>query len=237
MTTDDSETEPGLPWRPDAVEQAMRLEARGNSSLRPLLLSLYKWHRSRPLVQLLCRRIEGSLMFSQSWRLILSRYHGVEIGSYSYGDLLRPGALPSGTTVGRYCSVGKDLIVRRRDHPLNRMIMHPAFYNHRVGLLEYDTIPDNRDNPLVIGHDVWIGDRVIVLSGCRKIGNGAVLAAGSVVTRDVPAYAVVAGVPARQIRFRFDEERIAEIEASAWWERSLPDLVASSMTIDTRIRA
>lgn len=226
MTTDDSETEPGLPWRSDAVERAMRLEAKGNSPLQPLLMRLYKWHRARPFVQRLCQRIEGSLMFSQSWRHILSRYHGVEIGSYSYGDILRPGVLPAGTTVGRYCSVGKDLIVRRRDHPVEQMIMHPAFYNHRLGLLTHDTIPDNRDNPLSIGHDVWIGDRVLILSGCKSIGNGAVLAAGCVITRDVPAYAVVGGVPARMIRMRFDEERIARIEADAWWRYSLSALVS-----------
>ncbi|WP_417462997.1 CatB-related O-acetyltransferase [Kordiimonas sp.] len=115
--------------------------------------------------------------------------------------------------------------MRRRDHPIEHMIMHPAFYNHRIGFLEYDTIQNIRDNPLMIGHDVWIGDRVIILSGCKSIGNGAVLAAGSVVTHDVPAYAVMAGVSARKIRMRFDDERISEIEASAWWERSLPDLL------------
>ena len=166
----------------------------------------------------------------------MREYHGVDVGAYSYGDILRPGVFPPGTTVGRYCSVGTDLIVRRRNHPVDRMIMHPAFYNHRIGLLAHDTIPDNRDNPLVIGHDVWIGGRAIILSGCKRIGNGAVLAAGSVVTRDVPAYAIMGGVPARMIRMRFDEERIAEIEASAWWEHSLPDLVANSLSCGSTIQ-
>jgi acetyltransferase-like isoleucine patch superfamily enzyme len=229
MTADNANTEPSMPWRSDAIERARHLENRGNNALCPLLLRLYKWRRARPLVLRLCQWIEGKLMFSKSWRHILSHYHGIEIGAYSYGDVLRPGVLPAGTIVGRYCSVGKDLIVRRRDHPVERRIMHPAFYNHRIGLLTHDTIPGNRDNPLMIGHDVWIGDRVLILSGCKTIGNGAVIAAGCVVTRDVSAYAVMGGVPARMIRMRFNEEQIAEIEASAWWERSLPDLVAASL--------
>lgn len=216
-----------LPWRSDAVERAVNLEAKGKSSLRPLLLHLYKWRRARPLVRRLCQRIEGELMFSQSWRCILSHYHKVEIGAYSYGDILRPYVLPPGTTVGRYCSVGKDLIVRRRDHPVERMIMHPAFYNHKIGLLKHDIIPTNIENPLSIGNDVWIGDRVIILSGCKTIGNGAVLAAGSVVTRDVPAYAVVGGVPARQIRMRFSSSHIERIEISAWWDKSLFELITA----------
>lgn len=212
-------------WKSDAFERALHLDTASHSSLSPLFSHLYKWRWMRPFVQHLCLHIEGGLMFSQSWRRILSRYHEVEIGAYSYGDILQPRRLPPGTRVGRYCSVGKDLIVRRRDHPIEHMIMHPAFYNHRIGFLEYDTIQNIRDNPLMIGHDVWIGDRVIILSGCKSIGNGAVLAAGSVVTHDVPAYAVMAGVSARKIRMRFDDERISEIEASAWWERSLPDLL------------
>lgn len=111
------------------------------------------------------------------------------------------------------------------DHPLGRPVLHPFFYNHRLGLLLHDTIPDNRDNPLTIGADVWIGDRVTILAGCRSIGNGAVIAAGAVVTRDVAPYTVVAGVPARPLRQRFDAARIAEIEASRWWERDPASLI------------
>lgn len=164
-------------------------------------------------------------MFSATLRAVLRDLHGVEIGQYSYGDILRPGVLPPGTRVGAWCSVGSDLIVRRRDHPVERTVMHPFFYNSRLGFVVRDTIPAEADNPLVIGNDVWIGDRVTILGGCRIVGNGAVLAAGAVVTRDVAPYSVVGGVPARLIRMRFDPERIAVIEASHWWERSLGDLI------------
>lgn len=116
--------------------------------------------------------------------------------------------------------------VRRRDHPVGRPFLHPFFYNSALGLLDRDTIPAEADNPLTIGHDVWIGDRVTILGGCRVIGNGAVLAAGAVVTRDVAPYTIVAGVPARPLRTRFDEARIAEIEATRWWERDIASLIA-----------
>lgn len=164
-------------------------------------------------------------MYSATWRQILHDFHGVQIGRYSYGDILKPGLLPPGTIVGHYCSVGMQLIVRRRNHPLERPFLHPFFFNSRLGLLQQDTIHADHDNPLSIGHDVWIADRVTILPGCKTIGNGAVIAAGAVVTRDVPAYAVVAGTPARQIRMRFGPDRIAELEASSWWTHSIADLI------------
>lgn len=164
-------------------------------------------------------------MFSTTLREVLSRSQDVRIGRYSYGDILNPGVLPPGTRVGAWCSVGSGLIVRRRDHPVDRAILHPFFYNSSLGFLARDTIPAEADNPLTIGNDVWIGDRVTILGGCRQIGNGAVLAAGAVVTHDVAPYSVVGGVPARQIRMRFTPDKIAEIEASCWWERSLAEMI------------
>lgn len=222
-------TAPPTPWLADAAFRAKSIDDAGKSRVGPTLIRLYRWHRLRSLVIRLCQRLEGHLMFSQTMRDILLRYHEVEVGAYSYGDVLRPNVLPPGTRVGRYCSVGKELIVRRRDHPLDRMSTHPAFYDRRIGLLKVDTIPSNLENPLTIGNDVWIGDRVLILSGCKSIGNGAVLAAGSVVTRDVPAYAVVGGVPARLIRMRFDQDHIAKLEESNWWEKSLSEIIENAV--------
>ena len=173
----------------------------------------------------LCQRLEGGPFFSQTLRLLLRDRHGVEIGHYSYGSILKPGVLPPGSRVGAYCSVGSGLIVRRRDHPTDRPVMHPFFYNHLLGIVERDTIPVDQANPLEIGNDVWIGDRVTILGACHKIGNGAVLAAGAVVTRDVAPYSIVGGVPAKHMRMRFSPDRIARLEESQWWTKSLPDLI------------
>jgi len=165
-------------------------------------------------------------MTSATLRQILQDHHHVEVGQYSYGPILTPGILPAGTKVGRYCSVGSALIVRRRDHPIERPFLHPYFYNSILGLLTEDSIGLDSENPLEIGNDVWIGDRVTILSGCKHIGNGAVLAAGAIVTKDVPPYALMGGIPAKVIRPRFDANQIALLEESRWWERDIVDLIA-----------
>jgi hypothetical protein len=89
-----------------------------------------------------------------------------------------------------------------------------------------------REHQVVLGHDVWIGHGAVVLPGVT-VGTGAVVGAGAVATRDVPPFAVAVGVPARILRFRFDDRRIARLLALAWWEwpheqlaRALPDFRA-----------
>lgn len=212
-------------FHPEAAARAQTAERRGLSLLAPLLLQLYRLRRLRGLVRRVCWRLEAGRFFSVTWRRILHETHGVSVGRYSYGAILMPGVLPPGSSVGNYCSVGQHLLVHRIDHPLDRPSLHPFFYNAVLGMLERDTIPDVTDNPLTIGHDVWIGDRVTILAGCRRIGNGAVLAAGAVVTHDVPPYTIVAGVPARTLRQRLDPARIQQLEESGWWERSLAELI------------
>ena len=212
-------------WRSDAVARANLAAAQSHSRFGAVIHHLYRYRRLRTLCARLCARLEGEAMMSVTWRRILHDYHGAQVGRYTYGDILRAGALPPGSVVGAYCSTGSALIIRRRNHPLERPFLHPFFYNATVGLLIKDTIPADRDNPLTIGNDVWIGDRVTILAGCRHIGNGAVLAAGAVVTADVPAYTIVGGVPARLIKMRFDAARVAEIEASRWWEIEIATLI------------
>jgi hypothetical protein len=95
--------------------------------------------------------------------------------------------------------------------------MHPFFYNSQLGWLPVDTIPSTT---LEIGHDAWLGERAIITPRCSRIGIGAVVAAGSVVTKDVPDFAVVAGNPARIIRYRFPEKTRDAIKASRWWEHT-----------------
>ena len=212
-------------WRSDIHIRAAAFEARRHSRWARLLAYAYSVRRLRPLVQRLCFRLEGGPLHSATVRDLLKSHHGVVVGRYSYGDILRPGLMPPGSRIGAYCSVGSGLIVRRRDHPIDRMSQSPLFYNHALGLTERDTIPEDQDNPLTIGNDVWIGDRVTILSGCRSIGNGAVIAAGAVVTRDVPPYAVTGGVPAKQIRARFPRIIADRLEASRWWDHPLGELL------------
>lgn len=181
------------------------------------------WHW---LFRLLVDHWDGGQFYSRVWRDLLRKYSGVDVGRYTYGPLMQRGRLPRGTRVGSWCSVGRDLIVRRRNHPVERVTQHPFFYNARLGVVDQETIPLDADNPLTIGHDVWIGDRVMILSRCRSVGNGAVLAGGSVVTKDVPPYAIVAGIPARVTRYRFSPEIQQQLEDSCWWELDVASLAS-----------
>jgi virginiamycin A acetyltransferase len=123
-------------------------------------------------------------------------------------------------SLGRYCTIGPGFGAYGSDHALTHLTM---YNNSRLFDGELKAL-DVRD-PVAIGHGVWAGRNVTVLKGVT-IGNGAALAAGAVVTRDVEPYAIVAGNPARPLRHRFEPELIEKIEALAWWERSAEELEA-----------
>jgi phosphonate metabolism protein (transferase hexapeptide repeat family) len=142
----------------------------------------------------------------------------VDLGDYSYiggdGDAIY-------TRIGKFCSIAAHVRINPGDHPMQRISQHHFTYRASAyfdGAEDDAGFFDWRRSRLVsIGHDVWIGHGAIVLAG-RGIGNGAVVGAGSVVTRDVPAYTIVAGVPAKPVRRRFPEELAGRIEALAWWD-------------------
>lgn len=135
--------------------------------------------------------------------------------SIGYGSYIGPNCFLSSTRIGRYCSISAELKIIRGNHPTKQFIStHPSFYskenitdlkyidNSKFDEYKY-SLPDEKI-AVSIGHDVWIGWGVKILEGCT-IGNGAVLAAGSVITKDIPPYAIVGGVPARLIKYRFEK--------------------------------
>jgi len=205
--------------------RAQRLEKMGRCLISPLLEWLSQARFLHHLVfNILCACEDGT-MFSKTLRKILKQHYDVDVGLYTYGPCLQPGLLPPKTKIGNYCSIAEGLKVFRRNHPSERLSQHALFFNSDVGLVLKDTINSIDSNPLTIGHDVWIGAEVIITPGCAFIGNGAVVAAGSVVAENVPPFAIVGGVPAEIIRWRFPAEIQKCIEKSQWWSVHLSELV------------
>ena len=120
----------------------------------------------------------------------------------------------SGITIGRYVSFATGVRIFLQNHPLQKLSTHPLFYH---GSNDGSQAADLPLGSLDIGNDVWIGCNALILPGCRRIGNGAVIGAGAVVTKDVPDFSVVVGNPAKRIRDRFPAEIVERIQASKWW--------------------
>lgn len=123
------------------------------------------------------------------------------IGAYTY---IGQNSRFQNTRIGNYCSVASDVICGLGNHPLDLFSTSPLFYrvNNTFNLKIVDKDLDFSEyKPINIGHDVWIGTRAIILDGVN-IGNGAVIAAGALVTKNVPPYAIVAGIPAKVIKYR-----------------------------------
>lgn len=163
---------------------------------------------SRVILALIVR-LEGGEMRSSTLRLVLARHHGVRVGPHAYGSLLIPGMADSGTSIGAYASIGPGVRRFGAAHPLDAMSLHPYWYNPSLGYV--GSAADVERTGCVIEPDVWIGANVIILPGCREIGHGAVIGAGAVVTRDIPAFAVAVGNPARVVATRLSAETRAAL--------------------------
>lgn len=116
--------------------------------------------------------------------------------------------------IGSYCSISWNTTIGASSHPSVRISTNAFTYRKLFGLV-------NRDKVFVqkiteIGNDVWIGCNVTILSGV-KVGDGAIIGAGSVVTKDVAAYSIVGGIPAKKIKMRFDLDIVEKIENIKWW--------------------
>lgn len=140
------------------------------------------------------------------------------LGDYSYvvndADVIY-------TTIGKFCSIAAHTRINPGNHPMQRATQ--SHFTYRASAYFDDAEDDaeffawRRSTPVTIGHDVWIGHGAIILPG-RKVGTGAVVAGGAIVTKDVPDYTIVAGNPARPIRRRFPKEIAARLTALAWWD-------------------
>ena len=158
-----------------------------------------------------------STVTSILWTQIVSKFQPstlrLQVGKHTYGKPKIISFLADDRVViGKFCSIGEEVtIVASGEHVINRISTFPL--KSRFGSKEVDS---RRKGPVIIGNDVWIGTKSVILSNV-SIGDGAVVGAASVVTRSVPPYAVVAGVPAKILRYRFTEDQIRKLLEIAWW--------------------
>lgn len=149
-------------------------------------------------------------------------------GAHSYMN--NGGYLRSETFIGRYCSVGRRVTIGAAMHDMAGLSTSPTLRGP-LAAPEPEQLAAARTRPAitVLMNDVWVGDGAVILPGVT-LGTGAVIGANAVVTRDVPPYAVMAGCPARILKYRFPEEIIAQLLDSEWWE--IPKATLSEMPLE-----
>lgn len=175
----------------------------------------------RRLILKVVERLDGGRLYSLMLRKIYRQYHDIDIGLYSYGGCFDVTKIGRFTKIGRYCSFAEGVCIFNGNHPIDNKSLHPFFYNPMLGVVKEEKI---QRRLIEIGNDVWIGRNAIITPSVKEIGDGAVIGAGAVVTKDVPDFAVVAGNPARIIKYRFDEKVIKQIKESKWWEDDISSL-------------
>ena len=164
-------------------------------------------------------RLEGSVHIFKNCIV-----NNCTISSYTY---IGSNCMVQNATIGSYCSIARDTFIGLGIHPLDRFSTASLFYRrnnpfNKALPVTYEKVEEYK--PVLIGNDVWVGARATIMDGVT-IGHGAVVAAGAVVTKDVPAYAIVGGVPAKVLKYRFPEDVVDELLAEKWWEWDLEKIV------------
>ncbi|OOQ57096.1 CatB-related O-acetyltransferase [Mucilaginibacter pedocola] len=192
--------------------------------MNELLYKLYfllprKFRKS--ITKLILKR-EGGQMYSPTIRRIYKKQYRITIGYGTYGGCFNAANVPADVSFGNYCSIAQTIKIFRANHPKGTFTSHPLLYNPAAGHVKTYLLPKP---PLEVGHDVWIGEGTTILPNVSTIGNGAMIGAASVVTKNVEPYTIVAGNPAKKIGVRFDAETIAELEKTQWWLLSKTALI------------
>jgi acetyltransferase-like isoleucine patch superfamily enzyme len=165
----------------------------------------------------------NSIIHKHSHILTNCIINNATIDSYTY---VGRNCIVQNAHVGKFCSIANDVFIGLGKHPISNFSTAPIFYKKQnilnIELIDKD-VEFKEYEKITICHDVWIGARAIILDGV-KIGNGAVIAANSVVTKDVMPYAIVGGTPAKLIKYRFSEEKIKKLNNSNWWSYNLDEI-------------
>lgn len=166
--------------------------------------------------------VNGWCVFAEEHvRILNCELNGTSwFGLYSY---INNGIIRSYSEIGRFCSIGRNVSIGLGVHDYNNFSTHPL-WEVLGSKLDSSFVCHNRR--VIIGNDVWIGDRVLINSGVR-LGDGCVVAAGSVVVKDVPPYAIVGGIPAKIIKYRFPDNIIEKLMYIKWWNYSIEQISVS----------
>lgn len=130
--------------------------------------------------------------------------------------------------IGRFCSIASDVkMVSGKEHPVRKYVSTSPIFHLKKSLIKtyvaescyesYKKCKGDCQYECIIGNDVWIGTRAIIM-GAISIGDGAIVGAGAIVTKDIPPYAIAAGVPAKIIGYRFEDEQIQKLISIRWWD-------------------
>lgn len=189
----------------------------------------------RALARTQCRLDSGTASLRRDLELTLEvgvKLHRVKINSSqlsigAYTDIVSGTEIHDVASIGRYCSIGRNVTLgqNRRSHPLHWLSSHHLLVGLRKQAHAREQTPVKQT---VIGHDVWIGMDALILEGIT-IGTGAVIGAQSLITKDVPPYAIVTGSPGTVQRYRFEPQVIDALLASQWWNLSLEQLAELPM--------
>lgn len=139
--------------------------------------------------------------------------------------------------IGNFCSFSDHVFIGGDEHPLEWVSTSSVFESvkHSGPSKKFASFDVPSQKITTIGNDVWIAHNVCIKAGV-KVGTGAAIGTGAVVTKDIPPYAIVAGVPAKVLKYRFDEDTIAKLEASEWWNLSDEQLESVAQYIKDPIK-
>lgn len=157
----------------------------------------------------------GVQIHSESKKVTIGRYsaiNGPNTDIHCYINSVR---------IGAFTSIARNVNIQEFNH--NYTGISTYLINKNI-FGKSKSLDIHSKGEIIIGNDVWIGAQCVILSGA-KIGNGAIIAANSVVVGDIPAYAIAAGTPAKVLKFRFDRETIDILESMAWWEWSIEKII------------